>query len=98
MPPSNPNETEEIQRGAEAEFLLGHPLIKGALEAIEHKYMGQWLKTKEDEVEKREAAHRMLRASLEFQAELKHHVQTGTLAAAERAERETQKRLTNGGV
>ena len=87
-------ETEEIQRGAEARHLLEHPMIVGALDAIEKHYELAWRQSKLGEGEVREEAFKMLHAAGLFRKLLTKYVETGTLAEASRAQKERQEALS----
>lgn len=91
--PEETSELEEIQRGREAAYLLEHPMITGALHALEQYYNDAWRNTTLEQVDEREEAFRMLLMANAFRMLLTKYVETGTLSETKAAHDELQRKL-----
>ena len=87
------SEEEEIQRGREAAHLKEHPMVVGALDAIEAYYSRVWKDSKLGENQVREEAFRMLHCVALFGRLLTDHMETGTLAEKAKVIRDEQEAL-----
>lgn len=88
--PENPNEVEEMQQGREAEFILNHPMVKGAIDAMEAYYAQAWMRTEIGDRDEREMAFGMLKCVQAFRSLLTEYVETGTMAAVQKDSRTQQ--------
>lgn len=89
--PATRSKAQQVQQAREAESLLNHPMISGALQAIEAKYMQQWLGSPIDDQRSREFCFRMVRTAQEFAALLQSFVEDGKLVAIEEAAEQRQR-------
>lgn len=90
-----PSEEEEAQRAREAEHLLQHPMVVGALDAMEAHFDQEWRTTTLTQTDERETAYRMLLACQTFRKLLTKHIETGTLLEVAKAEEQERERLRN---
>ncbi len=90
---TNPNETMEIQRAREAEFLLNHPMIVGAFDALEASFESQWRNTNIEQRDEREEAFRMMHTVRLLKTLLTRYIETGKLAEQSKVTRLEQERL-----
>jgi hypothetical protein len=79
----------EIAKGHEAARLLEHPLIAGAMKAIDDRWSAAWRDSGPGQIEEREKAYLVLRGLDEFRSELTAYVEGGKLAAAMTTDRST---------
>lgn len=78
---------EELQRGAEAERLLQHPLIVEAFEKIEREVIERWKSSPSADEAGREKLWLSLKLLHRVRAHLQSVVQSGKLAKATLAQR-----------
>jgi hypothetical protein len=87
------DEVVEAQRAAEARHLLEHPMLNGALTAIEEEWDREWKGSNPGDVKTREFAYRMLYTARKFRALLTKIVDSGNLADAAHLVRANQAEL-----
>jgi len=75
------NLREQMQRGNQAQQVLDNPAFVAALRALEDRYIREWATSEPNEVEKREEAHRALRALNALTDELTILLDNGDVAA-----------------
>lgn len=90
------SEIEEIQRSAEAKHLLEHPMIQGALEAIEAEWEHEWKASNPADIKTREFAYRMLYSARKFKALLTKIIDSGNLAETAVDRKKIQEELLQG--
>lgn len=87
-----PEHDEILRQAAEAKALLEHPMVQGALVAMEQVSIREFARSKFDDKEARERAYLRLQAAQEFRSLLTTFVNTGRLVeeAASRADAEAE--------
>lgn len=79
---------EQVQRGNQAQQVLDNPAFVAALRALEDRYIREWATSEPSEMEKREEAHRALRALNVLTDELTILLDNGDVAARQIAKEE----------
>jgi hypothetical protein len=86
-------ESDEVGRSREAQFLLDNVMLKDALEAIESEWDREWKGSNPADIKTREFAYRMLYTARKFKALLTKIVESGNMAETAHVNRMEQKKL-----
>ena len=76
-------EQEIMNRAKQAEFILKHPIVAGAIEAMKNNFSRKWVNSEPGDVETRELAYRHLHAVHTFERLLTRFAEDGKLVEAE---------------
>ena len=70
-------------RGSEAQRIIEHPLVDGAMKALDAAYVETWRRSAASDAEARERAYVKMQVLKEFRAEFEALIDDGALAGAE---------------
>lgn len=76
------SQEQDLFRARQAAALLQEPVMKEAFQKIEQHYVTCWKNSKPTEYELREECHNGMYALGQFQLQLRHFIETGTLIMA----------------
>jgi hypothetical protein len=72
--------SEEIENGLEAKYILESDVYKQAMQTLSDSYMGNWMNSRPNEVAERERAYTKLQILADFVNEVKTVMETGKMA------------------